>query len=525
MHAPTPSPHPLLDALPDGIAVIQDGCARYVNQTTATLLGRPAAELIGGHIDEVLPAERLEAIMALHLARLRGETVREHYEVPLLSADGRVTRVELRVRLITWHHQPATLVQISDSSERQRLQTLFSDIVQATASCGGQDLFELVVASLAHWLETDLVLLEQFTEDGGRYLACHRDGAAVAADTLDLPTDPAPCDHILDGHPAHFRNDGAHRCCGAAAQACAAVGALLIPITNTGGTTIAMLAAYSRQALDLPPFAEDLLAIVAARLALELERIARQQRLHEHQERAIRGDRLRSLGEMASGMAHEFLQPLSIIRGSAEHLQIARERNWQLTPAEEDHRLAMIVDQADRMSDLIEHLRQFAQQADAVEIMPVDLVAVVQAALRVCSAQLINHGIICTLDSEPAQLMVYGNPFGLEEMLMNLISNARDAVTTAARGDPAQITIGLTDLGTQAVLTVADNGPGIDPSLRQRVLEPFYTDKGPDRGAGLGLTTAHRIAQNCGGDLSIGRSASGGCLISITLPRCTSNDA
>ncbi len=155
----------------------------------------------------------------------------------------------------------------------------------------------------------------------------------------------------------------------------------------------------------------------------ELERELEQQRLA-----AIRSDRLRSLGEMAAGIAHELNQPLSGVRGLAEHLLIAMDRGWNMIDKNVREKLSLIIEQADRMSHVIEHVRMFSKGSVWLEGQPTDSNHVVQSCLEMVGEQIRQRGVELVLELTDGLPLIDVNPFSLEEVLINILINARDAV-------------------------------------------------------------------------------------------------
>ncbi len=250
--------------------------------------------------------------------------------------------------------------------------------------------------------------------------------------------------------------------------------------------------------------------------------------LEERRLLQVRSDRLRSLGEMAAGIAHELNQPLVGVRGIAEHLLIALERGWALPPEKLKEKLGLIVDQAERMSHIIEHVRRFSREADSAEVSPVSINEVVGAALALMGQQLRARGIRVVQRLHPDLPMVLANPFSLEEVVLNLSVNARDALEELAAANPdaeleiAYDTASVADDGRAWVeLRVGDRGPGIPPEVLERVFEPFFTTKGPDRGTGLGLAISRSIVEQAGGTLTLSSVPGQGTTARVRLPVAT----
>jgi PAS domain S-box-containing protein len=267
----------------------------------------------------------------------------------------------------------------------------------------------------------------------------------------------------------------------------------------------------------------SMLDITDRKLAEEA-RASAEHELETQRALSMRSDRLRSLGEMAAGIAHELNQPLMGIRGLAEYVLIAQEEGWNLRPTDINDRATRIVEQADRMVHIIEHVRLFAREAGKPALSPVQINSVVESAVDLLGAQFRSHGL--TLDTELAAGLppVQANPFSLEEVLLNLVNNARDAVETEEHDpdEPPRVLIRTQTDGRapnlMARIEVVDQGPGIPQDIIAKVFDPFFTTKDPDKGTGLGLAIAKGIVEEFGGELKIRSEAGTGTIATINLP-------
>jgi signal transduction histidine kinase len=233
--------------------------------------------------------------------------------------------------------------------------------------------------------------------------------------------------------------------------------------------------------------------------------------------RALASARLASLGEMAAGLAHEMKQPLQSILLSAEIAQFAAARG---NIPQVDQRLDKIVDQTQRTSDMIERLRRFARGAENNTASErVELATAVRGALELTRAALRDADIkvVVTLaDDAPS---VQGQMVLIEQVLSNLLLNARDALAGRPIDAPRQIRISsASGLDEMVQLTVADTGGGIAPEVMARLFEPFVTTKGADKGTGLGLSICHGLVRGMGGSIEA-RNDAEGAVFTIALPR------
>ena len=258
----------------------------------------------------------------------------------------------------------------------------------------------------------------------------------------------------------------------------------------------------------------------------EEARRASEQERERHRVLSMRSDRLRSLGEMAAGIAHELNQPLQGVRGMAERLLISLDRGWELTEETIRDRAGTIIEQADRMVNIIEHIRIFARESGKPELRPVKVNDVVRACVDLLGTQLRSRGIQLDRELMESLPVISANPFSLEEVVINLLINARDAVEEQMKAGsvsaPPRILLRTlldqTGESERAKIEVIDNGIGIPEDKVEYVFDPFFTTKGPDRGTGLGLSISRSIVEGFGGTISIDSTPGSGTTATISLP-------
>lgn len=264
------------------------------------------------------------------------------------------------------------------------------------------------------------------------------------------------------------------------------------------------------------------------------ERRRIEQELEQQRILAMRHDRLKSLGEMAAGIAHELNQPLVGVRGLAEHLLVAIERGWQMDQEKIRQKVQLIIEQADRMSHIIEHVRLFSREAGQPGQRPVEVNGVIRSSLDLVREQIRYRGIELAMDLSPDLPQVLINPYSLEEVILNLVNNARDAVEERLSQEPGLIAphivirTRLNPQGTHPSVTIEfrDEGIGIPQEHLEKVFEPFFTTKSLDRGTGLGLAISRAIVQDSHGSMTITSQPGNGTSVTISLPTIsTTNDA
>jgi two-component system NtrC family sensor kinase len=235
-----------------------------------------------------------------------------------------------------------------------------------------------------------------------------------------------------------------------------------------------------------------------------------EQRILEAQ--LIQNDKMASIGQLVSGVAHELNNPLTSIAGLTE-LLLEREPH----PDFPHEHLQVIHDQAERAGRIVRNLLTFARKGVA-EKAAVDLndVAARTSLLIVYELQL--HGIELESALSPQPVVVLGDRYELQQVLLNLVNNAVHAVSQLEPGRPRRIRLETALQSGTAVLRVCDSGPGVPPHLISYLFTPFFTTKAPGEGTGLGLSLSYGLVQAHGGILAYEAQPEGGAEFRISLP-------
>ncbi|RVU15102.1 sensor histidine kinase [Methylobacterium oryzihabitans] len=220
--------------------------------------------------------------------------------------------------------------------------------------------------------------------------------------------------------------------------------------------------------------------------------------------------RLAALGQFAASMAHEINQPLAAIRSYADNTAILVQRG-RLDDAREN--FSAIGRLTDRIAGLTRQLKGFARRASGRR-EPVDLAAVIRGSLEVVEARALAAGVVLAPSLPDPVPAVLGEGPRLEQVVVNLLQNAVDAV---ANHPAPRVRLSVTEAGERVALEVADNGPGIPEEERARVFDAFFTTK--PEGLGLGLAISRGIVEESGGTLTVGVAPEGGALMRVELSR------
>ena len=252
-------------------------------------------------------------------------------------------------------------------------------------------------------------------------------------------------------------------------------------------------------------------------------RVAERTHELEEQSQALRdAQRMQTVGRLAGGIAHDFNNLLTVVLTNVEAIADSPTLDAASREATEDVRAA-----AQRGADLVKQLLAFSRR-QRLEPKVLDLNEVVAGMDRLLRG-VIGERATLELELDPRRLLVTADPTQIERIVVNLVTNARDAMTS---GGAIRLRTTLAPLaedptlvaGEHVVLSVHDTGAGMPPETLERIFDPFFTTKEPGRGTGLGLATVHGIVEQSGGRVRVSSTVGKGTAFDVFLPR-TSHEA
>jgi histidine kinase len=242
----------------------------------------------------------------------------------------------------------------------------------------------------------------------------------------------------------------------------------------------------------------------------------------ETEQQLIQASKMATLGEMATGVAHELNQPLSVIK-TASSFFMNKIRKQE--PIREDILFTMaeeINSHVDRAAKIINHMREFGRKPE-MTLEPVDVNRVLRRAFEIFSQQLKLREIEVDWDLDENLPLIQGDSGRLEQVFINLLINARDAIEEKwdklerVKGSKRIALSSRTEHG-RAVVEVADTGPGIPKAIAERIFEPFFTTKKVGKGTGLGLSISYGILKDCGGNIRVAARKDWGAVFLLSFP-------
>jgi len=241
----------------------------------------------------------------------------------------------------------------------------------------------------------------------------------------------------------------------------------------------------------------------------------------ETEQQLIQASKMATLGEMATSVAHELNQPMTVIQTIAEYLMRKTRRGEAVSPELFQEMAEGIGKHIARATRIITHMREFGRKSD-LTVGPVDLGEVLLHTMELFNQQLKVRNIEVATDVTPGLPPVSADAGRLEQVFMNLLLNARDAIEE--RGQAAggktekRITLRVYRDGEHVAAAIADTGPGIAPDIQDKIFEPFFTTKPVGKGTGLGLSISYGIIKDYGGTIEMASEPGQGARCIVRLP-------
>jgi len=242
----------------------------------------------------------------------------------------------------------------------------------------------------------------------------------------------------------------------------------------------------------------------------------------ETEQQLIQAGKMATLGEMSTGVAHELNQPLSVIKTASSFFMKKIRKKEHI---KDDILLSLseeIDSYVDRAAKIINHMREFGRKSD-IKLVKVQINDVLKRSFEMFSQQLRVRGIDVAWDIKEDLPMIMATPDRLEQVFINLLINARDAIeekwgSKEQKNNSEKITLKTWSEEKTVVVEVCDTGSGIEKAISDKIFEPFFTTKEVGEGTGLGLSISYGIIKECGGSIKVASSNANGTCFSITFP-------
>jgi signal transduction histidine kinase len=286
-------------------------------------------------------------------------------------------------------------------------------------------------------------------------------------------------------------------------------------ILRTEGNVVGVMALSSRDPAALQH--EPLMVALGRQLAITIEKVQlysetsqAYEEIRRTQEQLLQTEKMAAMGQLVAGVAHELNNPLTAIIGYAQLLESGATPEQVQDYSQKLHR------QARRTHKVVQNLLSFSRQHKA-EKADVDIVRVLEDTIALREYDLRLNNIEVVRDYAPALLRTHADANQLEQVFLNILNNAVDAMLGHARG--GMLRVRTSQMPGKVCVQVHDSGPGIKEP--QRVFDPFYTTKEIGKGTGLGLSICYGIVSNHGGEITAYNHPEGGAVFEVKLPLVT----
>jgi PAS domain S-box-containing protein len=227
--------------------------------------------------------------------------------------------------------------------------------------------------------------------------------------------------------------------------------------------------------------------------------------------------KMATLGEMATGVAHELNQPLNVIQVGSDFLKNMTNREEEVSHGELSKVSRIMSEQIERATKIVDHLREFGRKSD-LTFYPLDLNEPIQDVFKLLGQQLRLRDIEVVLELDQGLPKMLADKNLLEQIFLNLVTNARDAMVAKGAEAVKKLTITTHREEDKVVASVSDTGTGMPKGIQEKIFDPFFTTKEPGKGTGLGLSITYNLVKDFKGDMDVDSTLDVGTTFKVHFP-------
>lgn len=536
------------------ILIVQDGQIRFINQQPLKILGYYPEEVLSKPFIEFIHPEDREMVFQNYLKRIRGEkSLPEVYSFRILDKEGNVRHLEVNAVLISYKGRLATLNFLRDISKRvQAEEELKKKEIEATILARENALLAEVAKIISSSLNIDEVY-EKFVSEVKKFFPFDKISIGIVDFATNMVTLLYTAGKFVPGrnendvfplsgsfaaevisqkkgmiyHPAN-EEEVAQKCPGFLPVYRAGMKSILtVPLISrdkvfgTLNFTAASRQAYTDDHLRLAEKVANQIAgaIANALLFAEHQRAAKEKAAL--QEQLLQAQKMEAIGRLVGGIAHDFNNSLTLMKVAA---QLAQSEMPKGDPLQE--KIDIIIGAADRSANLARQLLAFSRR-QVLEMKIIDLNSLIRELDKMLQ-RVIGEDIELVYMLAEDLKKVKVDPGQMEQVILNLVLNARDAMPKGGRLTIETANVGRetacrqlpesVPLDSYVMLSISDTGTGMAPEVKPHIFEPFFTTKEKGKGTGLGLSTVYGIGKQIGGHIWFDSEVGKGTIFKIYLP-------
>ena len=509
-----------------GIFIHQEGRYVFVTDRFASMHGYTQEQLLGKEYLSLIHPDDREALAQTVSARLEGEVVPQHYEVRRLKKGGKTVWCEMIATRIDYGGRPAIMGNIIDITERKQAEQALREARNGLELRVKERTAELTKANeqLKHEIEErkraekEVKLSEEkyrllFSKDPNSLFLVDGDSGNIldvnnaATLTYQYTREELMQMSFLDLFDADEAREIQNEL-----QDYHKDVYVFIPRTSAkkkdGRHFFIHLHAGAVQ------FEKQGTEELGRALIIRTVDITR--RLEQEAMLAQAG-KMATLGEMATGVAHELNQPLNVIQVGTDFLTKTINRGRKFSHDELLKVSRNISEQVERATNIVDHLREFGRKSD-LEVYPVDVNEPIRSVFTLLGQQLNLRNIVVDLKLAPNLSKILADKNRLEQIFLNLVTNARDAMEAKGPGAVRKLTIATYQEGRKVAATVSDTGKGMEKGILKKIFDPFFTTKKAGKGTGLGLSISYNLVKDFMGDIDVESTPDVGTTFTVRFP-------
>lgn len=285
------------------------------------------------------------------------------------------------------------------------------------------------------------------------------------------------------------------------------------PVVSDDGKVLATVSMCWKEPRVPTEWDFEIVDTATSLMRIAVERKKQEETIEEQRLKLVTASRLAALGEMAANLAHEINNPLSIIQGHANLIQLYSKQ--PVMQNDQVRKTSLEIEKTvSRISGIIKGLKSISKDGDNEPFLPVDMNFAIAETLSFCQERFRRNDVELFFDPSPVPVMVHCRQVQISQTLLNLLNNAFDAILALPE---KWVKVELVCNNDHCIIHVTDSGKGIPPELQTKIMNPFFTTKGTTHGTGLGLSISSKIIEAHSGSLLLNPDHSNTCF-ELRLP-------